>query len=497
MTTLQELPTSAVPPPCSAEHPQHQDSRKDLTNNFKNSRCQFTYSDGRRCGNERAPLCVHHGSKQREPHTKDAPDAVLNAPELQALCSDLTTATNINRALAQVFLLTAQGRISQKQAVAFGYLSQLLLQTVPGIRSEFVSAFGYAPWEQKLKSSLESNHNDDPDAPGFSRETSEQPFNRVVEPKASHRRERHGHQELSTVHEVALSPLNKVTLKASLESNHNDDPGGSPGAVILSESSGERLPTGCAFAGQESQRRISPEPTRDQEISPEPAPVNKARLSAQSLRDGLTPDDWESLYHRGRDLLAGKYSVTPEGRREAQALDTDLELIKPPAAKMPKGARASVIEHMKRWIAQRKAPTANSSAPASIPRALNLLGHPIPTPASYDKMKSPVAPTASSQPAAAPPDSPASHRPKKPRGSAHVPASEPPTRPTLAAPAPEPNPDPLNSTAHTTAWYAPASWSKNRTPDPFPSRNEKLQRGGRGMSNSKSRHLHHLNSRVF
>src|SRR6202035_4220276 len=76
-------------------------------------------------------------------------------PSLEALCGDLTTATNINRALAQVFLLMAQGRIAQKQAVAFGYLAQLLLQTVPGIRSEFVSAFGYQPWATQLKEGLE------------------------------------------------------------------------------------------------------------------------------------------------------------------------------------------------------------------------------------------------------------------------------------------------------------------------------------------------------
>jgi hypothetical protein len=432
MTTAKEPPNSAVPPPCSAEHPQHQDSSKDSTNNFKHSRCQFTYSDGRRCGNERASLCVYHGTKEREARTKAAPDAMLNAPELVTLCSDLTTATNINRALAQVFLLTAQGRISQKQAVAFGYLSQLLLQTVPGIRSEFVSAFGYAPWETKLKASLESN--------------------------------------------LTMRPASSSRATNRSEGSLSDSPSAPDGNPGLTSEKDESEPA-----------------------APLSAPVNKARLSAQSLRDGLTPDDWESLYHRGRDLLAGKYSVTPEGRREAQALDTDLELIKPPAAKMPKGARASVIEHMKRWIAQRKAPTANSSPPASIPPALNLLGHPIPMAAPYDKMKSPVAPVTipAPRPPAVSSDPPPSHDPKKPPTSAHLPAPEPSACPGPSTFARELDPTPTNTTAHTTAWYAPASWSKNRTPDPFPSRNEKLQRGGRGVSNSKSRHLQHLNSRAF
>src|SRR4029077_5604127 len=35
-------------------------------------------------------------------------------PELEALCGDLTTATNINRAVAKVFLLLAQVRISRR-----------------------------------------------------------------------------------------------------------------------------------------------------------------------------------------------------------------------------------------------------------------------------------------------------------------------------------------------------------------------------------------------
>ena len=82
-----------------------------------------------------------------------SPDAALGG--IEALCADLTTAANINRALAQIFLLLAQGRISRRDAVAFGYLSQLLLQTVPGIRKEFVDAFGYNAWEARLKGKLE------------------------------------------------------------------------------------------------------------------------------------------------------------------------------------------------------------------------------------------------------------------------------------------------------------------------------------------------------
>src|SRR5438105_2024394 len=136
--------------------------RTDLpANQANNQRCEFTFSDGRRCRSQHAQFCLHHSStKQRDCDAEAAPDAALVG--LVALCGDLTTATNINQALAQVFLLTAQGRIPQKQAVTFGYLSQLLLQTVPGIRSEYVSAHGYRAWEQRLKSSLEANQSPAP-----------------------------------------------------------------------------------------------------------------------------------------------------------------------------------------------------------------------------------------------------------------------------------------------------------------------------------------------
>src|SRR4029077_10436503 len=56
-----------------------------------------------------------------------------------------------------------QGRISRKDAVAFGYLSQLLLQSVSGVRAEYVAANGYRQWENKLKTSFATHAYDDPE----------------------------------------------------------------------------------------------------------------------------------------------------------------------------------------------------------------------------------------------------------------------------------------------------------------------------------------------
>src|SRR3984893_15807326 len=127
--------------------------------NSSASRCQFTFSDGRQCKTPPMQLCAHHSPKQ-----KRGAKRVSDASALEALCSDLTTTTSINRALAQTFLLMAQGRISRKDAVAFGYLSQLLLQSVSGVRAEYVAANSYRQWENKLKTSVAPHADDDPAA---------------------------------------------------------------------------------------------------------------------------------------------------------------------------------------------------------------------------------------------------------------------------------------------------------------------------------------------
>src|SRR5260370_15672834 len=147
--------TSLFSPPrpiheSGAPNSEDEDHNKNSTKTVISSRCEFHFSDGRQCRNQQGQFCVHHAlRKEQECRGNGFPDEGL-----VALCGDLTTATNINRALSHVFLLMAQGRIPQKQAVAFGYITQLLLQTVPGIRSEYVSVHGYQAWETNLKSKI-------------------------------------------------------------------------------------------------------------------------------------------------------------------------------------------------------------------------------------------------------------------------------------------------------------------------------------------------------
>src|SRR6266702_5814007 len=202
MNTVQEaIPNTAFPPPCRFPDLQNQDRSEDSTHNNARpdpaaldtnqlpDRCQFTFSDGRQCRMARSEIhpsrCPFHAEREDQLFGEPSPGgyvvgAALDLPELYSACRDLTTAAGVNRALAQVFRLLAQRRISRQEAATFGHLAQPLLRTIAIARAEH-------PIAERQKG---------------------------VSP-----RESHGDQELSRVtkstpflpqKEVALSPDNKV-----------------------------------------------------------------------------------------------------------------------------------------------------------------------------------------------------------------------------------------------------------------------------------------------
>jgi hypothetical protein len=143
-------------------------------------RCQFSFSDGRQCSMARSDihpsLCRFHSEREDQLFGDPAPGgnvvgAALDLPELHSACRDLTTAAGVNRALAQVFRLLAQRRISRQEAATFGHLAQLLLRTISAMR---VLA-GENPAANVYLSAGES----------------------------------HGHQELSPVHKAELRGVDK------------------------------------------------------------------------------------------------------------------------------------------------------------------------------------------------------------------------------------------------------------------------------------------------
>ena len=435
MTTVQKLLHSVFSPPRPTrklEDPHSEDednnknsaetgissaaNRQDELRGVKEDRCQFTFSDGRQCRNQPSRLCVHHSSrKEREGRVNGFPDfpprrnvyqqdelSPLRDVGLEALCGDLTTSTNINRALSQVFLLMAQGRISQKQAVAFGYISQLLLQTVPGIRSEYVSVHGYRDWENRLKTSLIPNTDPDP------------------EPSS-------GGENKQPTTEAADHPAKMV-------------------------------------------------------------------VPSEQRERGAASPDYANLLCRSRDMMAGKYDTTPEGRREANALALELELMNPAPAKPRKDFFSRTVALVRRLRDSRRERHAVRESPLSRGpeegqeqvRAGNKQistgvverqkGAPITPFLPHEKV--PPTPSVAAFEAAAKAAIPAASPPSPPDSNAPSDRS-PKARPKQEMPVPGIT---LARTGHTTAWYAPASWSGPR-PDPFPSRKERLRRSLQTMGN--------------
>ncbi len=431
MTTVKEPPTGPnfSPPPCSD---------KDSTNSLNKYRCEFTFSDGRQCRNSSASMCAHHAPKQK----RGGKGAALKAPELEALCADLTTATNINRALAQTFLLMAQGRISRKDAVAFGYLTQLLLQTVSGVRAEYVAANGYRQWENKLKSSLGSSQNDpdDPGPSGGGGENVEHPVNGIVEPKKADR---------PLAERIMGQPDYGDILSRSLD---------------MLDRKYDFIPEGHSEA-----QKLALE----LELM-KPAPAKPAKDFF-----GQTVD----LVRRFRDA------------EERNAADS------PEPSSLPPEAFLNYYGHPIKLALPLESGTATPGRAHPNPSASRSKPPTVPDPEACSSRSGETVPEAqrSCAPSAGDPAdfvAPPSRRHRKPRSHSSAPRSAPHSElPSPPAGSPDLGPDADHHEGHRTDWYAPPSWSNIRKPDPCPSRKEKLQRKLRGMSNSAFRRLQHRNSR--
>ena len=101
--------------------------------------CLRQSSDGRSCRMLRKKghpsFCIHHAREEQQ-----RLEAEKLAAEFASLSGKLNTIMDINHVLGKVFTALAEKRISPQTAATFGYLGQLLLQTIPGVKSEINGA---------------------------------------------------------------------------------------------------------------------------------------------------------------------------------------------------------------------------------------------------------------------------------------------------------------------------------------------------------------------
>src|SRR4030088_546134 len=103
------------------------------------NRCLRQFTDGRTCRtlrkNGHPSLGVFPAREEQQ-----LLEADKLAAEFASLSGKLNTVTDINHVLGKVFAALAEKRISHQTADTFGYLGQLLLQSIPGVKSELNAA---------------------------------------------------------------------------------------------------------------------------------------------------------------------------------------------------------------------------------------------------------------------------------------------------------------------------------------------------------------------
>jgi hypothetical protein len=114
------------------------------------SRCQHHDQSGRRCRIPRIDthpaFCYLHAHAERLVRDSD-----LRRSKFFTRCGTFQTSTDVNQALGRAFNMLAQGRMQARDAMALAYISQLLLQTLDGVKYETELAFGDEGYENMVR----------------------------------------------------------------------------------------------------------------------------------------------------------------------------------------------------------------------------------------------------------------------------------------------------------------------------------------------------------
>jgi hypothetical protein len=119
------------------------------------NQCQHLSPRGQHCRMLRVDdeaLCPYHLRLTQA----SRPDPEILAAELLESTGNLNTADRVNALLANVVKQFARQRIDRRDALAIGYLAQLLLNTVPGVQKEYQAIRAAEAREALRKSIAES-----------------------------------------------------------------------------------------------------------------------------------------------------------------------------------------------------------------------------------------------------------------------------------------------------------------------------------------------------
>jgi chemotaxis protein histidine kinase CheA len=129
-------------------------TKKPAAKKYSGPKCRFQFSDTRSCSMPRLRrhkmYCVFHAHQAQQ-----LLDADRIGKELTSFTGEFRTATDLNRALGNLFKAVAQNRIPPKNAAVLAYIGQLLCQTIPKSQEEITSVEGEDAVENLIRGTLD------------------------------------------------------------------------------------------------------------------------------------------------------------------------------------------------------------------------------------------------------------------------------------------------------------------------------------------------------
>ena len=113
-------------------------------------RCQFPFSDGRRCRMLRSPahpaFCAFHATEELKLLESQRVGSEISV----SLNGGFLTATDINHVLGRLFTAVSQDRIPLRKAAVLTYMGQVMLSSLPHVKKEFPFAYKFDHWNKVL-----------------------------------------------------------------------------------------------------------------------------------------------------------------------------------------------------------------------------------------------------------------------------------------------------------------------------------------------------------
>ncbi|GAC1629422.1 MAG: hypothetical protein PVS2B2_27910 [Candidatus Acidiferrum sp.] len=126
------------------------------------SLCLYPFADGRHCRMLRLAshpsLCVFHAREERQ-----LLEAETNGEDLaESLSGHFTTAGDVNHVLGKLFAAVAKNRIPPRNAATLAYVGQLLLQSLPPIKSDVCQTYGHQAWSGFVRETFSAADTEEP-----------------------------------------------------------------------------------------------------------------------------------------------------------------------------------------------------------------------------------------------------------------------------------------------------------------------------------------------